>query len=151
MPRCHHLDRLPQARRVHQGPAVPAGRDLREGGGVFGYSHGADLARLFVNRLGDVGLPVGTVTYSAYIDAIKRGRSDLLHPPSPQTLRPFFGDFEFTWHDNFYQDNEVLVHGAIVPRADQNYRMTDRNHSNIDEHPFVKAEIMQQIFAFVAV
>jgi uncharacterized delta-60 repeat protein len=112
---------------------------------VFGYSHGADLARKFVNRLSDVGLPVGTVTYTAYIDAIERGPFDLWYPAFAQTLRPYFGDCDCTWHDNFYQFNTVLLRGNRVPTADQNYKMEEESHFSIDDNEWVKSEIIRQV------
>lgn len=109
---------------------------------VFGDSHGGDVARKFVNRLGDIGLPVGTVTYTAYIDAIETGLNDLWRPANAQRLRAYYGDCDCTWHDNFYQFDDVILRGNTVPHADYNERIFNVSHNSIDDDASVKSQII---------
>jgi hypothetical protein len=113
---------------------------------IYGYSHGGGSTHDLAERLDADRSTIGTFTipYTGYVDAIRNGSdidiaSETRRPPSAQYLV------------NYYERNDFLIRGNSVGGADVNVNVNstpwgdDLGHGEIDDHPNVRAGILDPL------
>jgi len=124
---------------------------------VIGHSHGGALARRIVERLhrDHTFTDLWNVTYSAYVDAVKRDQTFDENPfTGSETRRPLYDRSGVqNAHESYYNTAPGTLfgnpyHGGIVANSGNN-PFSEETHFSIDNDPLIHDALQDQVEVFV--